>query len=1176
MLRREFGIVSRFIIASRYIVTAIFGCLFFLIPAEAATTTWIGANNGSWNTASNWDTGIVPTANDDVVIASTTFGFVRAPFNGAGPTVGINFKSLTLSTTSLILYGYGIISGGDITINESAMLSLQVAEQKQVISGNLTVSGTLQTDVNTGTFFPLRFRANNIFVTGNNATVKAYGSGYTANGAGVTGSGPGGGLGSGAAGGGGGGHYGAGGDGAGAAASGGASYCNLSNPLTYGSAGGGGLTGSGGRGGGLIVLEAYNTTTFSGGNEVTAAGEIGTNWGGGGAGGSISLTTRNLVFSSSQFYIDGGSGGTLGGGGGGGGCALVKYVSSNNLTTSSIFFSGGTSGVGAATGSPGGFLIQQISSLVNPPTTPTSTSNISSNTIRYSWTGGGGLENYFVLDRSTDGVTYSFVTTSNISASTSPTGTFFYDFTSLSPNQRYWFRVAAGDAVDATSTYATSSPVYTLAQTVNAPTVTVVATTSLQLTLDTASNPSTTLYALFNTTTQNYVTASGTVTGTPTYFTSSSWGGQVTGLTASTSYRFVVIPRNGDGINSATSSASTATTTLSAIVPNTPSLTVSNPTTTTLQLTLNTNSNSSTTLYALYNTTTASYIDATGNYSATPVYFTSTTWNNGNAQGLATDTPYSFVVIAQSTDQIFVTSSPTAVSYTRPASGSITPLTVGTSTVSFAFVTNGNPSTTRYSIFYSSGSSIYLTPSGTVSTTAQFFTSSSWQNIPLQNLTPSTTYTFFINTVGNPSNLFQSGSASQITTTTLPVPLPNTPGAPEGGAVTSSSLQLSFSSTTTNGNPATTTYAIYITNLNRYVDAAGVTTSVAVFQVSSSWSGITVQNLLPITSYGFRAIAYNGQGQVTSTLATTLTTGPAMLPAPTLAIGTSTVQVTVNVGDNAYGTSNLFLRIVNLTDGVFVTASGTATTTAVFFNNNVWNNGTVTGLNPNTAYQFALVPLNGNFVSAPTTTFSFTTQAVISGSGGSGGGSTVTYGGGGGGGSVYYFAGSTTTSSSATSTVTSTPLTTSTPITSSASSSASGSSSIAPFSPGWVFPTVGNTGVVPVLPLTPVIISPIQFFNIPVTPVQVGQSFSFRYTAQNTTTLARTVRIERVLINSRGTILTRATALILQRPGQVFTSSPRVTLGRALPAGVYTIRVRVLTTAGRVLVSNSFPLTVRR
>ncbi|MEK7680978.1 MAG: hypothetical protein AAB348_02960 [Patescibacteria group bacterium] len=188
------------------------------------------------------------------------------------------------------------------------------------------------------------------------------------------------------------------------------------------------------------------------------------------------------------------------------------------------------------------------------PTT-TSTSNIAVTSIRYNWVkGAGGDEMYFVVNQSTDGITFTLVT------STIPSTTVNYTFTGLATNTPYWFAVASVSSTPvATSTFATSSRVYTLAATSSAPTAGTPTASTIPLTInDLSGNPSTTQYAIFdNGNPFYYYNASGVATTSPVWQTTSTWGANfpITGLTANAEYNFMVIARNGDGTAAATSTS---------------------------------------------------------------------------------------------------------------------------------------------------------------------------------------------------------------------------------------------------------------------------------------------------------------------------------------------------------------------------------------------------------------------------------------------------------------------------------------------------------------------------------------------------------------------------------------------------------------------------------------------
>ncbi|MDD5512008.1 MAG: fibronectin type III domain-containing protein, partial [Dehalococcoidales bacterium] len=207
----------------------------------------------------------------------------------------------------------------------------------------------------------------------------------------------------------------------------------------------------------------------------------------------------------------------------------------------------------------GGYSDHTFDMLENPiaPTapvlgTPTAVS------VPLSWTTGGGNENVYVLEKSLDGgSSFAEVATVNV-----PTTN--YTFTGLSPNNQYQFRVAAGNG-SSTSTYATSSLIYTLANQASAPTLGTATTSTIPLYINANGNPVGTTYAVYDATDSRYFTSAGAITATPTFFTSSSWSGVARGLSASSYYTFQVIARNGDGVNSATSTGASATTVSAAV-----------------------------------------------------------------------------------------------------------------------------------------------------------------------------------------------------------------------------------------------------------------------------------------------------------------------------------------------------------------------------------------------------------------------------------------------------------------------------------------------------------------------------------------------------------------------------------------------------------------------------------
>ena len=144
-----------------------------------------------------------------------------------------------------------------------------------------------------------------------------------------------------------------------------------------------------------------------------------------------------------------------------------------------------------------------------------------------------------------------------------------YSDSGLQVNQCYGYTVTARDSIANTGTASTKVEAYTAANVPGTPVVS--SPTSTSLTVDNApnSNPAITTFAIavdddgdgsvFNVT--KYVQADGTIGASAVWQTEATWGAQVvTGLSASTLYRFKVKGGNGDNDETAFSAVATGTT----------------------------------------------------------------------------------------------------------------------------------------------------------------------------------------------------------------------------------------------------------------------------------------------------------------------------------------------------------------------------------------------------------------------------------------------------------------------------------------------------------------------------------------------------------------------------------------------------------------------------------------
>jgi hypothetical protein len=112
--------------------------LSFLLNINAATITWIGGT-GDWDEAFNWDTGMLPTISDDVIIVSN--GEVNIP---------ANYSALSRN----------LVISGELNIETGANLSVSLISGSVPIcdcgievnvSGELTVNGNLTISASIGT-----------------------------------------------------------------------------------------------------------------------------------------------------------------------------------------------------------------------------------------------------------------------------------------------------------------------------------------------------------------------------------------------------------------------------------------------------------------------------------------------------------------------------------------------------------------------------------------------------------------------------------------------------------------------------------------------------------------------------------------------------------------------------------------------------------------------------------------------------------------------------------------------------------------------------------------------------------------------------------------------------------------------------------------------------------------
>jgi len=407
------------------------------------------------------------------------------------------------------------------------------------------------------------------------------------------------------------------------------------------------------------------------------------------------------------------------------------------------------------------------------------------------WTAGGGNESMYATYRSTNGTDYVIY---DANATTSPDFV-SYTFNNLATNTLYYLIVtAAGPGGEDAVTSSVYSG-YTLAADPEIPTVGTPTATTLPITLNADTNPVNTIYAVkivANAVTK-YLQADGTIGDSAVWLTYAQLGGgaptSTTGLTPNTSYVVSVAAKSGsEAITSYTAAPDVYTYAAQPSVP-----IIGTPTTTTMPIIIDVDTNPEGTEYAIYNSTSGNYLSALGVSSATPVWQTTTTWGSSFvATGLTTNTLYRFVTVARNEGLISVTS--TASSATAGtiavAPTSFTATTVGQTGINVAWLSNGNSANTTYKVTYSNGTLIGTTTNVSYSVTG---------------LTPNTSYTFKVAALYKNDGVTYSPYSSTATATTNASHGGTSNGSSDTTPPTNTSIKINENAVSANSNQVTLT-----------------------------------------------------------------------------------------------------------------------------------------------------------------------------------------------------------------------------------------------------------------------------------------------------------------------------------------------------------------------------------
>ncbi|MBU1579298.1 MAG: choice-of-anchor D domain-containing protein, partial [Bacteroidetes bacterium] len=365
----------------------------------------------------------------------------------------------------------------------------------------------------------------------------------------------------------------------------------------------------------------------------------------------------------------------------------------------------------------------------------------------------------------------------------------------------------------------------------------------------------------------------------------------LTGLDVNTRYNVRAHATNPDGTGY---SARSAFWTL-ANVPAAP--TVDGATATTLDVTVNANSNPASTEFCINETSTNKFVQIDGSLNVTPAWQTASGWGNVTVTGLSTGVTYTFQVKARNGEDIETAYSTTAqgvpVAVPALSTEAASDITTITATGNGSITnTNGNNASNRGLIWYpytdtdkAIGDAEVTNVSEDGDFTAEAFTAS------FSGLDVNSHY----NARAHATNPNGTGYGSRVDFWTLA----NVPSAPTVGNDAATTLLLSVN---VNNNPAITEFCINESSTGKFVQTDGTLNVIEVWQTKADWGTVTVAGLTTGETYTFRVKARNG-ALVETAYSTSSQGVPASAPSVSTAAA-SDITTTTATGNGSITNTN--------------------------------------------------------------------------------------------------------------------------------------------------------------------------------------------------------------------------------------------------------------------------------